>query len=132
MNILIIEDDKPFANVIETLFTRWGHTVFKSLSGKSAVRMMNPDIDLVLLDLFLPDTMGYDLIPKIRALSPETKIITMTGTNCRNLEDRIRSQGILYYMLKPFEIKYLKCIVEHIAQKKTGETQKNELEAINE
>ena len=132
MKIIIIEDDEMLLDFIEKLFTRWGHTVLKFLSGKKAIRMMPSDIDLVLLDIFLQDAMGYDLIPQIKSLSPEAKIITMTGMNCRDLENRVRSLGILYYMIKPIEIEHLKTIIDHIEQKKDKEAQKTELEAIND
>lgn len=132
MKILVIEDDKSLLDFLEGLLIRWGHIAITANSGKKGLKAMDSSIDLVLMDIFLEDIMGYYLIPQIRSLSPDAKIITMTGNNCRALENRIRSQNILYYMIKPFEIKYLKCLLDHIDHKKIKNTREIKMEAINE
>jgi response regulator of citrate/malate metabolism len=62
----------------------------------------------VLLEVFLPDVQAGDLIPQMKRIIPQMKrirpdviIIAMTGLNSRELEQKIRRQGILYYMIKP-------------------------------
>ena len=60
------------------------------------------------------DYKGYDLIPKFKSTDPEINIITMTGHNSRKLEQKVRKQGILYYMVKPIETKNLKLLLDHI------------------
>jgi len=74
-----------------------------------------------LLEVFLPDVQAGDLIPQMKRIRPDVRIITMTGYNSRELEQKIRRQGILYYMIKPFEEAYLKSILDYISLKKGGE-----------
>jgi len=62
----------------------------------------------------LPDCKGYDLIPKFKSINPDVKVITMTGHNSRKLEQKVRNQGILYYMVKPIETKNLKLLLDHM------------------
>ncbi len=113
MNILVVEAD------IGEIIERWGHKVEKAGSGKEALQMFTKNMfDMVLLDIFLPDVKGYELIPQFKRLCPEIGIITMTGYNSRELEMKVREQGILYYMIKPFETKYLKSLLDHISQKR--------------
>jgi DNA-binding NtrC family response regulator len=60
---------------------------------------------------------GYELIPQFKTLCPEIGIVTMTGHNTRELEMKVREQGILYYMIKPFETKYLQSLLDHISKR---------------
>jgi len=52
-----------------------------------------------------------------KAIRPEIRIVTLTGYNSRELEMKIRKQGIIYYMIKPIDTKILKALVDHISQK---------------
>jgi len=73
--------------------------------------------DLILLDLFLPDMKGYELIPEIKKEWPQSKIIAITEFNSRELEQNVRKEGVIYYMIKPIDTKYIESIVKHIAHK---------------
>ena len=118
MNILLVEDEASVAETIQEIIGRWGHNVEWSETGKSALeRVREKMFDLVLLDIFLPDIKGYDLIPKLKEVWPEIRIVTLTGYNSRELEMKIRKQGIIYYMIKPIDTKILKALVDHISQK---------------
>jgi DNA-binding NtrC family response regulator len=118
MDILIVEDDASVAEIAQEALESWGHNVERSGTGKSALDKVKKKMyDLVLLDIFLPDIKGYELIPKFKKEWPEIRIITMTGYNSRELEMEVRKQGIIYYMIKPFDAMVLKEIVDHIAKK---------------
>jgi len=56
----------------------------------------------MLLDIYLPDCKGHELIPKFKEARPDMGIVTITGYNTRELELEVRQQGILYYMVKPY------------------------------
>ena len=119
MNILIVEDHDATSEAIAGIIEHWNHKVKRVATGKEALaKLGQKEFHLVLLDIFLPDFKGYDLIPLIKQLSPQTDIVTMTGHNSRELELEIRKQGILYYMIKPFENEYLKSLLDYISQKK--------------
>ncbi|MBI9084457.1 MAG: response regulator [Desulfobacterales bacterium] len=118
MDVLIVEDDPANADWMQDMMTRWQHSAALAASGREALkRLGGKGFDLILLDIFLPDVQGDELIPRIKALCPRGHIVTMTGFNTRELETRIRKQGITYYMIKPFDLKHLRSIVEHIATK---------------
>jgi len=119
VNILIVEDDVNFADALGELIESWGHYVEKSNTGNGALeRVMQQMFDLILLDMFLPDAIGYELIPRFKEVEPTILIIAVTGYSSRELELKVRRQGNLYYMIKPFEIKYLRTILNHTLLKK--------------
>lgn len=118
MNILTIEDDAAVASTLREIIEGWGHRVEISKSGKNALqKVIKKMFDLVLLDIFLPDINGVELIQKLKEVWPKIRIVTMTGHNSRELEMEVRKQGIIYYMIKPVNIQNLKEIVDHIHKK---------------
>ena len=121
MNILIVEDDAAFAGLIFRLLEKFGYESQIAETGKDAeYKIRQMDFNLILLDVFLPDTTAHDLIPKMKAQQADIRIITMTGENTEELEREIRKLGIVYYMAKPFEIAELKNILDHFSRNLPG------------
>ena len=122
MNVLIVDNDLSMSDRIAQQLKDWGHRSEIYATGKKALASIRDKFfDLVLLEVFLPDVQAGELIPQMKRIRPDVKIITMTGYNSRELEQKIRRQGILYYMIKPFEEAYLKSILDYISLKKGGE-----------
>ena len=118
MKVLIVEDSRPLALKIEKAIRNWGYEAERAGTGKQALEKFRKDnFNILLLDIYLPDGKGIELIPKFREFCPDIEIITMTAFNSRELEMETRHYGILYYMLKPFDLAQLKEILDHMANK---------------
>lgn len=78
MKILLVEDDEPLAMGIEYALKKQGFDVSKAKSIKEANTFFNKEIDLILLDVTLPDGNGYDFCKNVR-LSSDVPIIFMTA-----------------------------------------------------
>ena len=118
MNILIVENDIAIGSIPMELIERWGYNIANARTCKDALKKVKQKrFDLILLDIFLPDGKGHRLIPQFKQLCPGIGIITMTGYNTRELEMEVRQQGILYYMIKPFDPMALKELLDHISRK---------------
>lgn len=118
MDVLVVEDDVAVTKMIAKSIEGQDHRVETVCTGKEALaKVMQKKFDLVLLDIMLPDCMGYELIPQFKARWHDIGIVTMTGYNTRELELKVRQQGITYYMLKPFNMKDIKDILDHISKK---------------
>lgn len=114
MKILIVEDDLSFSPISEELDI-WGYSAEWVTSGDEALERMKVKLfDVIMLDIYLPDCLGYQLIQHFKRIKPNVHIITMTGHNSRELEKEVRKQGITYYMIKPFEFEHLKTLLDHI------------------
>lgn len=117
MKILIVEDEPQVVAYIQKILETWGYDHQAASNGKEALHhILETAFDVILLDINLPDYLGYDLIPEFRQIDPDIKIITMTGENSRELEQRVRKEGILYYMVKPIETQNLKLLLEHLCK----------------
>ncbi|CCK80980.1 response regulator [Desulfobacula toluolica] len=115
MIILIVEDDPQVTNYITKRLSGWGYRTNSAETGKDALELFSKkNFDLILLDIMLPDYMAFDLIPKFKRMNPDIGIVTMTGQSSRELEQKVREQGILYYMVKPIEAANLKLLLDHI------------------
>jgi DNA-binding NtrC family response regulator len=123
MNILIVEDDLSTAAAMTESMETWGHQVEISITGKDALaKVKDKKFEFVLLDIFLPDCKGHELIPRFKEMHHDIGIVTMTGYNSRDLELEVRQQGIHYFLTKPVQTKILKEIVDHISKKRRDET----------
>ncbi|MBW1717458.1 MAG: response regulator, partial [Deltaproteobacteria bacterium] len=118
MDILVVEDNVHCIQAIGGIIARLGYNVENADTCKEALEKVRQErFDLILLDIFLPDGKGHQLIPELKELWPEVGIVTMTGHNSRELEMEVRKQGIIYYMIKPFQTEDLKSLLEHLSQK---------------
>jgi len=99
--ILVIEDDLIFANMLIAVLKAAGFTVRTASSGQRGVEAMRQAMpDLILLDLFLPDISGHEVLCRIRACS-SVPVISISGSGAT--QDRIHAleQGADDYLTKP-------------------------------
>jgi DNA-binding response OmpR family regulator len=123
MEILLVEDDASNAKSMIKAIESLGHHVRLAETGKEAVEKVRRNIfDLALLDIMLPDILGFELIPEFKKYDSGIQIITMTGHNSPEMERKIRGYGITYYMTKPVSLYELKSILNHISKKCKKET----------
>jgi CheY-like chemotaxis protein len=116
MKVLIVDDEALQLEVLGKLVRAWGHSTVQAINGKQALeRTERNSFDLFMLDVFLPDMTAIELIPRIKAMQPGARIITLTGQSSRELERRLRELGISYYMAKPFQRAELESILSHLS-----------------
>lgn len=118
MEILMVGAEAVEAECVQTITQKLGHKVETVKRGNDALLIdKSRNFDLILLDLFLPDMKGYELIPEIKKVWPQSKIIVITESNSRELERNVRKEGVIYYMIKPIDTKYMESIIKHISNK---------------
>ena len=103
LNILIVEDDEPSAFLLSTVLNRFAKKIEVVNSGLKAVETCRNDstIDLVLMDIQLPQMNGYEATIKIREFNKEVIIIGQTAFGFS--DDRIKAikSGCNNYISKP-------------------------------
>lgn len=101
--ILIAEDEKEIADLLEVYLKNDGYTVYKCLFGKQALEYIESktDIDIAVLDIMLPDISGFDLCRKIREKS-FYPIIMLTAKSDDNDKIMGLTIGADDYITKPF------------------------------
>ena len=105
IRVLVVEDDAVAAEAHAAYIERTrGFTLAGvAQSFQEAVRLLGEhEIDLVLLDLHLPDGSGLDLLRQLRATAYPCDVIAVTSARDLEVVRRAVSQGIAAYVLKPF------------------------------
>lgn len=104
IEILIIEDDKRIADIHKRFIEKIeGFQVVGSAhngtEGKDWIQALKPE--LILLDVYLPDMKGTDLLPFIQSESPESDIIFITAASETEIVKKALRSGVADYILKP-------------------------------
>ncbi|KAF0136983.1 MAG: two-component system cell cycle response regulator CtrA [Rhodospirillaceae bacterium] len=80
MRVLVVEDDPTTTQVIELVLRREGMVVDSTASGEDGLEIAKLyDYDVVVLDLMLPDTDGYEVLRRLRQARIETPVIILSG-----------------------------------------------------
>ena len=104
--ILIVDDDRPFRQMVGTLLERAGYKTVEAESGEEALELARRDTPrLVLLDVNLPGTSGYVVCNELRhVFGQQLPIIFISGERTESFD---RVAGLLIgaddYMTKPFD-----------------------------
>ncbi|ABR46520.1 two component transcriptional regulator, winged helix family [Alkaliphilus metalliredigens QYMF] len=120
--ILIIEDEDPIRELIKLNLVMAGYETLEACDGEEGLQYLNNEkIDLVLLDVMLPQQDGYTLLPKI--LKKNIPTIMLTAKD--RLKDKVKGleMGADDYVTKPFEAMELlarvKCVLRRSDKEKT-------------
>ncbi len=107
INILIVEDEKGISKIIKSYLEKEGYNVFQAFDGKEGLNYFeNEEIDLILLDLMIPEISGEELIKEIRNKSNVPVIMVTAKVNEEDIINGLKL-GADDYMTKPFSPKEL-------------------------
>jgi|SRR5208282_6771418 len=110
--ILIVDDERDLVDAYVRLLERSGHRCAGAFDANEAIRMIDAEFpDLLITDLSLPDTSGIEIVRHVRAKSPSTPIIVMSGHNTPELHEAARAAGANMSLLKPVSIAELRRVI---------------------
>ncbi len=120
IGVLVIEDEPVAADAHVAYVERVrGFAVRgKALNGASAIRLLGDPssrIDLVLLDIYLPDMHGLDVVRAMRTAGHRADVIAVTSARDLKVVRAAVSLGIVQYLLKPFTFAALREKLERYA-----------------
>ena len=111
--ILVADDDRAIRMVLNQALIRLGHDV--RLTGNAATLwrwITDGEGDLVITDVIMPDENGLDLIPRIKKIRPDLRIIVMSAQNTLSTAVKATERGAFEYLPKPFDLHALVNVVE--------------------
>ena len=105
LKILIAEDDFPSEFLISSYLKENAVGLLRAKTGIEAVEMLhgNPDIDLILMDIQMPEINGYEATRRIREFNKEVIIIAQTSYGLSNDRDNAIEAGCNDYISKPIK-----------------------------
>ena len=100
--VLVVDDNVDAAKMMEILLSGEGHEVLMAYDGESAVKTaLEQQPEVVLLDIGLPDTTGYEVATRIRQKLPKILLIALSGWG-RDKDRRLSQEaGFDHHLIKP-------------------------------
>ncbi|KAF0129226.1 MAG: hypothetical protein FD155_2715 [Bacteroidetes bacterium] len=103
LKILVVEDDEVSEMLIAIDVEKFSKNILKAGTGNEAVEIIrnNPDIDLILMDIQMPELMGYEATRQIRQFNQEVIIIVQTAFGLYGDREKAIEAGCNDYISKP-------------------------------
>ena len=118
LNILAVDDEVGPLESLKTILKPF-YTVYTAGGGKPALEIIkNKNIDLVTLDLKMPDLNGMEVLHEIKKLKKDVEVVIITGFgSLKNAAEAIKL-GASDYILKPFNVSEIISVINSTLEKK--------------
>lgn len=135
-NILFVDDEIKLLKILSSSFKKKNYVIYTASNGEEAKdKLEDNTIDIVFLDLKLPDTMGLELLEEFSSTYPDKAIIIMTAYG--DIESAVSAMkaGAFDYISKPAKIKEIEVVIQKAQKwldiKRENEDLKSELKEIS-
>jgi len=118
--LLIVDDEELVLKVGVNMLEKLGYTVLGAKNGTEAVDIFNANkdkIQMVILDIIMPDMGGGDVYDKIKAINPEVKVLLSSGYSVDGQAIELLERGCDGFMQKPFTMEELSGKITQIMKK---------------
>lgn len=109
IRVLIAEDDANSLFYLKTVLQNSGLICLEALNGREAVNtfLKNPDLDLILMDLKMPELSGFEAIKEIRKVNPKIPILVQTAHVFNDEKVLCSAMGCDNFISKPIDVNIL-------------------------
>jgi CheY-like chemotaxis protein len=108
--VLLVDDEAVILDVCKDMLRVLGYEVLVARGGKEAVdtfRSRSEEIDLVILDMIMPDISGERTFDELRSISPGVRVILASGYSMTGDAEKILAKGAVAFIQKPYQISEL-------------------------
>ena len=108
--ILVIEDDPLSFWLVKEFLAHTKAGIIHSFNGEGGIKIFieHDAIDIVLLDIQLPDINGFDVFSELKKANPDIPIIALTACVTPETKDKCEKMGFDAFVMKTFELNALK------------------------
>jgi len=106
--ILLVDDEPMILNVGREILETLGYTILTAQDGTSAIKLYKKSkksIDLVILDMVMPEMGGGEVLDEMKKINPEVKVLLSSGYSLNGQASRIINRGCVGFIQKPFTIR---------------------------
>ena len=119
MKVLIVDDEPVVREVLRTVLSRAGYATCEAATAAEGLAFFaDPSVDLVLLDLMLPDRPGLSLLPELREKRPDVPVVVVTAYSSVESAIAAMKEGAFHYVPKPFRNEEVVHLVGQALEKK--------------
>jgi response regulator RpfG family c-di-GMP phosphodiesterase len=117
--VLLVDDNAEIIDILNDFLTLNGCKIYKASTGKEALEVIRKaDVEIVILDVKLPDVSGISLIDTIKIKNPTIGIIMITGYHDPNLIVEAMKKGASDFLIKPFEFDKLILVMMRVVRER--------------
>jgi len=113
--ILLIDDEEDMDWLLKKILNEAGYDVLTATTGKEGIEifdMFHREIDVVILDLRLPDMNGWEILDDIKSSNPFLKVIIITAFGTPEVRKIAKEKRVWRFVDKPFKVEDMLKIVE--------------------
>jgi CheY-like chemotaxis protein len=106
-SVLLVDDEQRVRTVGEEICRTLGYSVITVASGKEALKIYKAkqeSINLVILDMIMPEMNGLETFVKLKKLNPDIKVLLSTGYSIDAKAQEMLKKGCKGYILKPYNV----------------------------
>lgn len=106
--ILLVDDEPMILTVGSELLKTLGYTILTAQDGSSAIDLYKnsqDNIDLVILDMVMPEMSGGEIFDELKKINPQVKVLLSSGYSLNGQASRIIKRGCVGFIQKPFTIR---------------------------
>jgi DNA-binding NtrC family response regulator len=120
--ILIVEDQEGPRKALMMILSSF-YRVYTAETASSALKIIvDCPIDLVIMDVGLPDYTGIELLRQVRASGQDVKVIVMSGGGTIESAEDVLRLGAVAYLLKPFNFQEVLTLIADVLKAKDAES----------
>ena len=126
--ILLVDDEALIIDVGVQLLEKLGYTVLEAQSGRDAVRIFmerNHTIDMLILDMVMPDMGGGEVYDRIKRIDPKVKVLLASGYSIDGQATEILERGCEGFIQKPFNMEDLSKKIREVLNRPRKSTHGN-------
>lgn len=115
--VLLVDDEEVVLKTTKELLKQLGYTVHIATSGEEAIRKtisMKDEIDLVLLDLIMPDMTGEKTFKELKIIKPDLKVLFCSGYSAYQHLPKVTSKDKTSFIQKPFDLQTLSTKIREV------------------
>ena len=117
VDVLVVDDESTLRNTCRAFLEGFGYNVTAVERADDAVALLRRrSFHICLLDLYMPQMSGLELLEIARELHPESKVVMMTGNPSVETSDEALRAGAFDYIPKPFSATHLEILVDRAVQ----------------
>jgi nitrogen-specific signal transduction histidine kinase/CheY-like chemotaxis protein len=112
--ILLVDDQEPVREVAKDMLEALGYEVITAADGMEGVsryRDLWREIDLVLLDMIMPNMSGGDCFRRMKEINPKARVVLSSGYSMDGAIHDVMNEGILAFIQKPYRLEELSRVV---------------------
>ncbi|NNE99815.1 MAG: sigma-54-dependent Fis family transcriptional regulator [Pyrinomonadaceae bacterium] len=117
-NILIVDDEQSYRQLISLVFEESGHTIRTAKNGRQGIELLEEEpAEVIISDVRMPDMDGIGLLREARKIAPDVGVVLMTAFATVDTAREAFILGADDFIQKPFDVEELKLIVTKLLEK---------------